>query len=309
METRLIAHASGLLVLALAVAPSAPDPERFSAWTAPVSLGPVVNSSAADSGAFISKDGLTLYFGSNRPGGVGNFDIWVSRRVRLDGPWGPPQNLGPAINTPGNEQTPALSPDGRTLYFASDRPEGLGGMDLYRAGRPDVRDDLKWDAPENLGSAVNTSADESGPTVLGDEATAVLTLCFNSSRAGGLGLEDIYVSTAAADGKFGAAALDRVLSGPSRDVRPAFALAGLELYFDSNRKGSLSDSQDIWMSSRASLRDAWSPPVRLPDIVNGANVDARPAVSFEGTELYFHSIRPGGLGATDLYVSTRSRIK
>lgn len=81
-----------LLVAALAL-PSA-QAQKYSDWSAPVNLGPVINSASSDQGPAISKDGLTLYFHSNRPGGLGGFDMWVSQRASVDDPRGAPVNLG-----------------------------------------------------------------------------------------------------------------------------------------------------------------------------------------------------------------------
>src|SRR3989337_1832818 len=80
----------------------------FSDWSAPVNLGPIVNSAFVDAGPAISKDGLSVYFNSVRPGGLGLFDIWVSQRATQDDPWGPPVNLGPTINTGFTAAVPAL---------------------------------------------------------------------------------------------------------------------------------------------------------------------------------------------------------
>ncbi len=306
------ATVAGLFVLALAALPAAEDPPRFSAWSAPVNLGPVVNSTDTEAGTYISRDGLSLYFGSTRPGGVGaagTFDIWVSHRAATDETWGEPVNLGPGVNTIYNEQTPAVSIDGHRMYFARDGSGGYGRQDLYVSRRQSALDDVGWEAGVNLGTGVNSPADEAGPGLFEDDASGMLTLYFNSNRVeGGLGLEDIYVTTAYPEGEFGAAAVELALSGPFRDVRPFVRRDGLEMYFDSNRPGSNGSQVDLWMSSRASIWDAWSEPVRLPDYINSSAVDARPVVSFDGTELYFHSTRPGGLGFNDIYVCTRTRI-
>jgi hypothetical protein len=83
----------------------------------PTNLGPTVNSTYQDYLPVISPDGLELYFTSNRPGGYGGFDIWVTKRASLNDPWGPPQNLGPQVNSSGWDEPGSLSPDGLTLYF------------------------------------------------------------------------------------------------------------------------------------------------------------------------------------------------
>ncbi|MHC4521784.1 MAG: LamG-like jellyroll fold domain-containing protein, partial [Planctomycetota bacterium] len=100
-------------------------------WAVPVNLGPAVNSSAFDGEVCLSTDGLALFFCSTRPGGMGSYDIWVTTRRSQAAAWSPPVNLGPAINTSGTERMPSLSPDQKTLYFASDQPGGIGGGDLY----------------------------------------------------------------------------------------------------------------------------------------------------------------------------------
>ena len=300
-------------VLALLGLHPAADGQKFTEWSAPVNLGSVVNSTYSEAGTYVSRDGLSLYFGSTREGGVGaagTFDIWVSHRETSDGAWGPPVNVGPVVNTVNNEQTPMLTIDGHRLYFARDGSGGYGSQDLYVSRRQRQEDDTGWREPVNLGPGVNTAAEESGPSIIEDDKTGVLTLYFSSTRAKpvGMGYEDIYVSTAHPGEPFGPAVLEALLSGPYRDVRPFLQREGLEVYFDSNRPGSLGTAVDLWTSSRESLWAPWSDPVRLPDTINSNVVDARPVVSFDGTELYFHSTRAGGYGANDLYRSTRIKI-
>lgn len=303
---------AGLLVLGLAALPAAEDPPRFTEWSAPVNLGDIVNSSYSEAGVYLSRDGLSLYFGSTRPGGVGpvnTFDIWVSHRASIGEPWGPPVNLGSPVNTANNEQTPTLTLDGHRLYFARDGLGGYGSQDLYVSRRQHAWEDLGWRTPANLGPGVNTTSEEAGPSLFEDDTTGLVTLYFSSTRSAGFGWEDIYVSTAYPGEPFGPAVLEALLSGPYRDVRPFVHREGLEVYFDSNRPGSLGTNVDLWTSNRESLWAPWSDPVRLPDEINSTGVDARPVVSFDGTELYFHSNRSGGYGGNDIYVSTRTRIK
>jgi hypothetical protein len=160
----------------------------------------------------------------------------------------------------------------------------------------------------NLGPGVNTTSEESGPSLIEDDETGVLMLYFSSTRVTGWGYEDIYVSTAYPGEPFGPAVLEPLLIGSFRDVRPFVQREGLEVYFDSNRPGSLNSSLDLWTSRRESLWAPWSDPVRLPDTINSTALDARPVVSFDGTELYFHSNRLGTLGGNDIYVCTRTKI-
>jgi hypothetical protein len=105
-----------------------------------MNLGPVVNSSASESLVFLSSDGLLLFFSEDygnpiRPGGLGNYDMWVTRRASVSAPWGTPVNLGPIVNSSSHDMFPRITPDGSTLYFSSERPGGYGGItgDAYQA--------------------------------------------------------------------------------------------------------------------------------------------------------------------------------
>jgi WD40 repeat protein len=280
---------------------------QYTDWSAPINLGPVVNSSVGDLEVAISRDGLSLYVASTRPGGAGDFDIWVCQRAEVGDAWGPPQNLGPSINTPAREQAPFLSPDGHRLYFFSDRPGGFGGTDLYVSRRHDKRDDFGWQPPENLGSGVNGLFNETLPMLLDDAASGAVTLYFGSNRPG-MGGTDIYVSILQPDESFGPAALVAELSTPFRDADAAIRRDGLEMLIASDRPGTLG-AFDLWVTTRASAADAWSTPVNLGPGINGASDDSRGALSFDGTTLYMESNRPGSVGGHDLWVTTRSKLK
>ncbi|MFC1637128.1 hypothetical protein ACFL5Z_20085, partial [Planctomycetota bacterium] len=83
----------------------------------PVNIGPTVNSPFWDSGPRISPDGLSLFFESDRPGGLGDLDVWMATREAIGEPWDEPVNLGPNINSPDSETAAAISPNGLELYF------------------------------------------------------------------------------------------------------------------------------------------------------------------------------------------------
>ena len=102
-------------------------------WSEPVNLGPLVNSSADESGEFISGDGLALFFHSMRPGGSGSHDMWMTKRQTTDDEWKDPVNLGPTLNSASDDIMPNISPDGSILYFCSPRPGGQGAWDIYQA--------------------------------------------------------------------------------------------------------------------------------------------------------------------------------
>ncbi len=100
------------------------------------------------------------------------------------------------------------------------------------------------------------------------------------------------------------------LNGPYRDTRTAIRRDGLELFISSDATGRSGGvgGQDLWVSTRATTADPWSAPVNLGPTVNSVSFDGAPALSFDGTTLYFFSARPGGVGANDLYVTTRTRL-
>lgn len=154
------------------------------AWTKAVPFSNSINSADWDAQPSISPDGRSILFSSLRPGGQGGRDLWISYR-QPNNKWAAPQNLGPGINSPGDEQTPFLHPDGQTLYFTSDGLPGMGKNDLYLARR---QPDGSWGAPQNLGYPINTKAPEGTLTVSLDGHTAY----FAAERPGGQGGIDIY---------------------------------------------------------------------------------------------------------------------
>ena len=105
-----------------------------SAFGTPVSV-PELNSPQIDASPTLSRNGLEIVFHSNRLGAIGQRDLWTSVRSNVLDPWSPPMNLGDVVNSTSNEQTTALSADGETLFFGSDRPDGFGGYDLYMTTR------------------------------------------------------------------------------------------------------------------------------------------------------------------------------
>ncbi len=152
-------------------------------WSKPRNLGSAVNSGAWEGQPTFSIDGRTLYFVSNRKGGHGGMDIW---KTTFDGgQWTAPENLGPEINTEFDEMSPFIHFDDHTLYFSSNRPEGMGGMDLFVAKRDD---NGRWTQPTNLGYPINTEGDDNNLIVSADGRTAI----FASQRDGGQGKMDLY---------------------------------------------------------------------------------------------------------------------
>jgi flagellar motor protein MotB len=127
-------------------------------WSEPTNLGAPVNTNRWESTPSISADGKTLFFSSSRPGGFGGKDIWLTRLNDIN-KWTEPVNLGSVINTDGDELSPFIHFDGKTLYFASDGRVGMGGFDLFVTR---MNDDSTWTDPKNLGYPINTFNDEMG---------------------------------------------------------------------------------------------------------------------------------------------------
>src|SRR3989441_13356220 len=146
---------------------------KNSEWSEPVPLPAPVNSRCQDQTPTMSKDELSLYFLSDRPGGFGNlvsstgcmdnFDLWVAQRSATDGAWQTAVNLGPTINTARNEAGPALSPDGHLLFFSSNRATTGILHDIYVSRRAAPKDDFGWGEPTPLGPDGNTTLHEAGP--------------------------------------------------------------------------------------------------------------------------------------------------
>lgn len=259
------------MLLALAASPA--GAQHFSDWSAPVHLADP-NSVGTETEPYVSKDGRSLYFAcSDCPGGLGGNDLYVSRRASVAEPWGPPENLGPTVNSAYAEGNPTLSIDGHSLYFTSNRPDGYGGNDIYVSRRHNKRDDFGWRLPENLGPGINTSANEAEVSLFeDDEDSGTTVLYFASNRPGGLGGDDIYVSTLQPDETFGPAVLVPELSSPKDDRGPNLRRDGREIFFTSNRAGSLLNLQglpsyDIWTATRPSTADPWSTPVSVDPLV------------------------------------------
>jgi Tol biopolymer transport system component len=306
----LLPAAVGLALLAI-TGPFRVEASRLSDWSAPENLGPDVNSPFEDLAPHLSSDGLALYFASTRPESQGGEDLWVSRRASRHDAWGPATNLGTAINTAANERSPALSLNRRLLFFATDRPGGSGGFDIWLSWRADPDDDAGWQPPVNLGTAVNTAATDAGPSFLESGGrpprwpwrTVMPQLYLSSNRPGGPGGLDIYQGSVPG-GWTGPATLVPELSSTAADLTPAVRRDGLEIIFASGRAGALG-AFDLWRSVRRSTHESWSPPTNLGPQVNSASLEVFPSLSFDGRTLLFQSARPGGLGGSDLYMSTR----
>lgn len=276
------------------------------------------NGTAVDGCPFISPDGKRFYMASNRSGGRGGIDIWVSTREKTDDPWGEPINVGAPVNSAANDFCPTIGRDGHTFFFVSNRAVdgACGGDDIYVTR---LNDEGTFDEPQNLGCSVNSAGNEAGPFPLTEPGSGPV-LYFSSNRAGGFSTEspgaltgdaDIYRSEWVAGG-YAQAALVPGVNTAANEIQPNLQRDGVEMYFGSNRpgvpgvSGTLGGS-DIFVATRASAHDAWRTAINLgPGVNSAAGDDTRPSLSWDGLTLFFGSTRPGE-GASDIYFTTRER--
>jgi outer membrane protein OmpA-like peptidoglycan-associated protein/tetratricopeptide (TPR) repeat protein len=155
-----------------------------SGWASPINLGPNINSDWWESAPSISPDGSALYFCSNKPGGYGGIDIYVAYKNKKGG-WNKAINLGPTINTPGDEQTPFIHADNNSLYFASNGWPGYGGSDLFVSHK---KLNGSWSKPINLGAPINTNDNEASVAISSNGIDGYMA----SDRPDSKGNLDIY---------------------------------------------------------------------------------------------------------------------
>lgn len=154
-------------------------------WTDPKSVGEPVNSKSYETTVSISPDGKRMFFTSDRAGGFGDTDIYMSE-LQPDKKWGAPKNLGPKINTLFADDSPFFHPDGVTLYFSSTgRNDCLGGFDIYKTT---LQPDGSWSTPENLGYPINTPDNDIYFVLSADKKDGY----YASAKEGGYGEKDIY---------------------------------------------------------------------------------------------------------------------
>ena len=163
-------------------------------WGLPNNLGPAVNSPNLESGASISIDGLTLLFTSNRAGGHGHEDIYITTRSTTTDPWDQAVNMGPNINSSSHDNYPCMSSDGLELYFSSMRPGGFGLADLWFTTRATTED--PWGKPENLGPMINSTHADMDPHLSPDGLILLFSGHPNDSShlPGGYGGADIWMT-------------------------------------------------------------------------------------------------------------------
>ncbi|MCX5644288.1 MAG: protein kinase [Phycisphaerae bacterium] len=244
----------------------------------------------------LSYDGLEMYIDSARVGGQGKTDLWVLRRASPNEDWGPPENLGPVVNSPAEEFTASISADGLALYFASDRQYADNPrFEIFVTTRATKND--PWGPPVRMGPEINGSDGANrGAWISPDN----LELYINSTRSGGYSICDIWVARRANanDPWSYAVNLGPVVNTASSEAYCSLSPDGLLLLYSAHfgttgtRPGSYGLS-DLWMARRASLSDPWQTPVNLGPLVNGPASECMPCISADGRTLYFQSARSG----------------
>ncbi len=265
-------------------------------WSAPTCPGPTVNSRYLDGCACLSGDDLELYFVSKRPGGYGNQDIWVTTRPYKGADWGIPMNLGPTINTSGNDMTPWITRDGLELYFSSHRSGGYGDWDILVSRRASGND--PWQTPVNLGPVVNSAAGEYYPC-LSPNGLVLFFSGYDYSgedtgegpwRSGGIGRSDMWMTRrrSTADPWEQPINLGLEVNTVSNDCQPRISPDGSTLLFTSTRFGG-HGRQDIWQVPIIPIVD-----LNSDGVVDSADMSIM--VDYWGTDKPLCDIGPTPLG-------------
>ena len=226
-------------------------PTTDSDWGMLEPLGAPVNTAQVEVCASISTDGLELYFCSDRPGGHGNWDIWVTRRATKNEPWGQPVNLGATVNSSVVDAGPRISSDGLELYFSSRRPGGYGSDDIWVTRR--ATENEPWESPVNLGPVVNSPAGEAFPSVSPNGLLLFFYEEFGTPlHPGGFGNMDTWVTrrVSVSDPWGTPVNLGPIVNTASNDSGASISLDGSTLYFTSGRPGGFGGNfGDIYQAS------------------------------------------------------------
>jgi hypothetical protein len=161
-------------------------------WAPLENLGPAINSPGGAALSTITGNGLELYFNSDRPGGQGDFDLYVATRKTRNDRWSQAVNLGPKVNGPACDGVPSITRDGLELYFTSNRPGGHGNFDVYATRRATVND--PWGEAENLGPVVNSKYDDAGPSISPDGLVLLYQDYLSTPRPNGYGGGDFWMT-------------------------------------------------------------------------------------------------------------------
>lgn len=258
-------------------------------YAKPENLGRVVNSKYSELDAYVAPDESYIVFSSDRPGGLGGGDLYVSRLK--DGAWTTPQNLGPKVNSVGYECCPSVSPDGKHLYFTT---QGLGQNGIYEAdiAALGLHDEDLAEEPKLFAEGVISMPGSMSITFAPDGRT----LWFAEASA------SIMVSSLN-EGKW-STPVPIEFSGRYFDFNPSLSPDGSLLVFSSSRpRVGQKLSLGLWAAEKTAA--GWSAPKDLGPAINGTGDGAgSPSLAANGT-LYFISQRPTSVGGLDVYCSAR----
>ncbi len=262
-------------------------------------IGFVCNTPSLEYAPTITADGRTLYYVSNRPGGVGGHDFWyTTKKERLDTNFADPKNLGRPINTELNEGVASIAADGQTIYFTGcNRPDGLGDCDIYEA----ELDGTEWKNVRNVGE-LNSPYWDSQPSISSDGKT----IYFVSNRPGAMGGEDdadIYVSTLGADGKWSPPRnLGAPINTKKREDSPFIIAGSGALYFSSAGHGG-EGGLDFFVAKRLP-GGGWGAPENLGPPFNTERDERFITLPAAGDIVYFSSARTdlGNAGELDIFM-------
>jgi TolB protein len=289
MKTGAVVLAAASVLLVAAKAPGRLASLELTSTPELVAPG-VVSSGFSEIRLAMSPDKRTMLWGStDRPGGPGGWNIWLSRQS--DAGWGAPE---PApFDTPANEFDPAFTPDGRYVYFFSNRPGGLGGDDIYRV--PVI---AKGFGPvEHLGPEVNSAGNEWAPSLSPDGAT----LLFASDGRGGSGRHDLFVARAKGTGFAVAQALPGAINTPADEFDATFLADGSSVVFARSNDVD-NDPISLYFAGRGP--NGYDGGTILPRSINvDAGYTLGPTLDWSDRSLlYFSGHRPeANLGKLDLY--------
>ncbi|MBP7053520.1 MAG: protein kinase [Phycisphaerae bacterium] len=263
---------------------------------APANVGPAVNSPHSEITPSISADGLILCFTSDRPGGRGDYDIWMAARASLEDVWSEPVNLGPPVNTSDFEGFQSISSDGLELYFSRGSTDH---GDIYVAVRSSPED--QWQAPVRLPASINSETGQDWGAVPSFDG---LTLCWISTRPGGPGGMDIwFVRRPVPRGEWSGCPepLPPPVNSPALEGRKCTSADERILFFQRPDVG-----ESLYVSIRESKTDPWSSPVDLGPVLAGSRMPYITSLSANGAELYFcdhpwTEPRTGGQGREDIW--------
>jgi len=266
-------------------------------WTTPENLGPDVNTEDEDQSPFITPDGLTLMFASNRPGTQGEMDLYECQRKSIGEPFTTPINLGPVVNGPHGDDSPCLSANRLTLYFASLRPDDTAdkNSNIWMTRRKAVG--APWEAPQRLGPEVNTRLHEYRPWI----STDGLTLTFTALRPKG---NLIMVSRRkSVNESFGQAV-------PFGNDQNSHGVGVVSLSPDGqvvlcNRLNARFPGNLLWLGRFTDPNAPFRNLLSFGEVVNSSDIDTGPVVTGDGRTVFFASNRPDGVGNYDLWLTQR----